>query len=468
MKRLIGFILGIVLAVVFVAVPQMTPALPVEGQRCLGISLLAVVWWATGVCHPGYTSILMLTLYVLCGVAGPDKVFALWTRPIPYLVVGGYLIAAAVRDSGLGKRVAFIYASNFISSYKSLVVGAYVLGAVLSLLIPHPWPRSFLIMSVLLVITRAANMSVKDTANVGLAVFGGSAANSMILLTGDSITNMFTVDYASFAVSWLGWLKIMAVPGIVVTVLTCLLQLAIYKPEGNFVLDKGAIKAQLAEMGPVRGKELHCLVWMVLAILAWVTGGGIVHNVNPGWIALLAAVAMSLPYVGTVLTPASWGDVSIATLFFLTAALGIGSVGNLSGMNKWLADVLLPSTVPSNAFVFAALLTTISIVLHMCLGSVLAIMGIAIPTFVTFAKQAGIEPLVPALIVFMAIATHYVLPFHHMNVLVGVGEKQGMYGDKEVIRLGIPLTVVVYITTVLVMVPWFKLIGMWDIVNPAK
>jgi di/tricarboxylate transporter len=96
----------------------------------------------------------------------------------------------------------------------------------------------------------------------------------------------------------------------------------------------------------------------------------------------------------------------------------------------------------------------------MCLGSVLAVMGIAIPTLIQFGTTAGLPPLVPALLVFTAISIHFVLPFHHMNVLVGLGEKQGMYGDREVIRLGLPLTAVVFIVTMLVQIPWWKLIGL--------
>ena len=68
--------------------------------------------------------------------------------------------------------------------------------------------------------------------------------------------------------------------------------------------------------------------------------------------------------------------------------------------------------------------------------------------------------IVIAMLVYTAISIHFILPFHHMNVLVGLGEKQGLYGDKEVMRLGIPLTVVVFIVTVCVQIPWWKIIGL--------
>jgi len=60
--------------------------------------------------------------------------------------------------------------------------------------------------------------------------------------------------------------------------------------------------------------------------------------------------------------------------------LQIGQVGAVTGMNKWLASVLLPSSVPSNIYLLALLVTVFAMLIHMCLGSALACMGIVTPT----------------------------------------------------------------------------------------
>jgi len=455
-KSMIGFIGGILLAFFVWGMPL--EGLSPEGKKCLALSLLTVVWWATSVAHPGYISLFLLGSYVLFDVAPGTVVFKLWTSPLVYLVVGGYLIASAVRDSGLGKRIAYLYIIRFIRSYNSIIVGAYVLGFLLSFFIPHPWPRSFLIMSVMAMIIRSANLPLKDAANIGLAVFAGSAPTSAILFTGDSIINVVTVGMSGANVSWLGWLWYMGVPGVVASALTLSLQLLLYKPTTPFHLDKNAIAKSLADMGALTPVEKRCLLWVGLAIVAWVTDS--VHHIHPGWVALFAAIAMSMPRIGAVLTPASWNDVPIATLFFLTAALAIGQVGDHAGMNQWLATVLLPASAPANPFLFAGFVSVVAVAMHMGLGSVMAVMGIAIPTLIKFGATCGLPPLVPALLVYTAISIHYILPFHHMNILVGMGDKQGMYGDREVIRLGIPLTAVVFITTMLVEIPWWKIIGL--------
>lgn len=103
----------------------------------------------------------------------------------------------------------------------------------------------------------------------------------------------------------------------------------------------------------------------------------------------------------------------------MTAAVAIGRVGGATGMNAWIAQTVLPGTVPSDPYILAAFIATISIIIHMLLGSVIAVMGIIIPAMITFTSQMGITPLVPALIAYSAVASHYVLPFQHLNMLVG-------------------------------------------------
>lgn len=84
----------------------------------------------------------MSLAYVIFGVATPTDTFAMFTNPLIYLVIGGYLIAAAATISGLGRRIAFAFVLRFVSTCAQVaIISAFVLTFVLSFLIPHPWPR---------------------------------------------------------------------------------------------------------------------------------------------------------------------------------------------------------------------------------------------------------------------------------------------------------------------------------------
>ena len=53
----------------------------------------------------------------------------------------------------------------------------------------------------------------------------------------------------------------------------------------------------------------------------------------------------------------------------------------------------------------------------------------------------------PALLVYTAVAIHYLLPFQQVTILLGQGEVGG-YGARHVLRYGLPLTVVVLVVIV--------------------
>jgi di/tricarboxylate transporter len=47
-----------------------------------------------------------------------------------------------------------------------------------------------------------------------------------------------------------------------------------------------------------------------------------------------------------------------------------------------------------------------------------------------------------------------------MNVLVGLGEGNGGYSQREVLRLGLPMTAVVFVVVLAVEVPWWMWLGL--------
>lgn len=456
-KKKLGLVLGIAVAAATAIIP--IDGLTYEGRMTLGLTLMTVVFWAFQVAQSGYTSGLYLGLLIVTGCAPSGTVFASWTGPTMYLVIGAYLIAGAVKSSGLGERIAYAFIIKFVDSYNSIIISAFVLTFILSILIPHPWPRAFLIMSVMSVVIRSANLPREDAVKIGFSVFAASVPVSLIFLTGDSVINPLAVQASGVQVGWFDWFKYMGVPAIAASIITCLMILVLFKPSKKVTMNKDEIRAKLSAMGKLKVIEKRTMVWLVIAVAFWMTDS--VHGVNIGWVTLIIAMLMSLPVVGEVLTPKSWSEVPVHVLLFLTAAMAIGKVGGATGMNSWIANTILPSSVPANPFILAALIAAISIGIHMVLGSVIAVMGVAIPALLAFTLPMGINPLIPTFLVYTAIAVHYVFPFQHLNMLVGQGDENGMYSQKETMRLGIPLTAAVFIITVAVEVPWWMLLGLF-------
>ena len=455
-KPLIGLAVGVLLATGIYLTPL--AGLGDSGRLCLALTLMTVVFWGFQIVQPGFSAGLYLVLLVVFQVAPVPVIFAPWSGPVMYLVIGAYLIAGAVKSSGLGERIAYRFILKFVTSYRSIIISIFALTFILSLLIPHPWPRAFLIMSVMSVLIKSTAMPREDAAKVGFAVFAASVPVSMIFLTGDSVINVLAAQATGKAIGWGDWFIYMGQPNIVSSLLTCSLILFLFRPGQEIVLNKSDIRQRLAAMGTLSRLEIRATLWLALAILLWLTDS--IHGIHLGWVTFLVAMGMALPGVGEVLGPKDWAGVPIQVLLFLTAAMTIGNVGGVTGMNNWIAQTILPSTVPENPYALASFIATASMAIHMALGSVIAVMGIAIPALLLFTEPLGIDPVVTVFLVYTSIGIHYILPFQHLNMLVGLGNDNGMYTQKEVMRLGIPMTAVVYLICVCVLIPYWKLIGL--------
>ena len=452
-KREIGFLAGIAVALIVWFAPL--PGIEGNAKLMLAFTLMTVVWWALQIAQNGYTAGVLLALMCIFQLDEPAEIFYAWTGTTMWLVIGAYLIANAVKTSGLGERIAYSYMLRFVTGFRSIIIGIFALTAILSLLIPHPWPRAFLIMAVMAVIIQSSGISKADAVKIGFAVFAASVPCSLIFITGDAVINPLAASYAGGA-DFVTWLKVMGVPAIIMSIITLILFLALYRPERDYSIDKDAIRGKLADMGKMSGVEVKTIVWVLIAIVLWFTES--VHGIDIGWVTFAVGMLMSMPIIGDLNAAKDWSAVPIHVLVFLTAAMAIGHVGADTGMNAWIAS-FMPTSVPDNMFIIAAIIVALSFAVHMLLGSVIAVMGVAVPAILAFAQPLGIDPMVATMICYMAVAAHYLFPFQHLNTLVGASPDTGNYTQKETLKLGIALIPVLFLMG-WVMVGWFGVIGM--------
>ena len=452
-KREIGFLAGIAVALIVWFAPL--PGIEGNAKLMLAFTLMTVVWWALQIAQNGYTAGVLLALMCIFQLDEPAEIFYAWTGTTMWLVIGAYLIANAVKTSGLGERIAYSYMLRFVTGFRSIIIGIFALTAILSLLIPHPWPRAFLIMAVMAVIIQSSGISKADAVKIGFAVFAASVPCSLIFITGDAVINPLAASYAGGA-DFVTWLKVMGVPAIIMSIVTLILFLALYRPERDYSIDKDAIRGKLADMGKMSGVEVKTIVWVVIAIVLWFTES--IHGIDIGWVTFAVGMLMSMPIIGDLNAAKDWSAVPIHVLVFLTAAMAIGHVGADTGMNAWIAS-FMPTSVPDNMFIIAAIIVALAFAIHMLLGSVIAVMGVAVPAILAFAQPLGIDPMVAIMICYMAVAAHYLFPFQHLNTLVGASPDTGNYTQKETLKLGIALIPVLFLMG-WVMVGWFGVIGM--------
>lgn len=458
-KREISFIVGIAVALLIWVAPL--PGLEGDAKIMFALTIMTVIFWATGVAQNGYTAGLLLTLMCILLNHDPDTggtpiatIFYAWTGTTIWLIVGAYLIANVVKTSGLGDRIAYMYMKSFVTDYKSIIIGIFVLTAVMSLLIPHPWPRAFLIMAVMKVVIESSGIEKDDAVKIGFCVFAASVPCSLIFITGDATINPLAASYFGGA-TFAQWVLYMGLPAVVASILTLILFLIMFKPSKDYSVNKDEIQKKLDEMGPMGGVERKTAIWVVIAVVLWATDS--IHGIDIGWITLGIGMLLAMPIIGDLNGAKDWSAVPIHVLVFLTAAMAIGKVGGTTGMNAWIAS-FLPSNVGGGLVVISLIIVAISIVVHMLLGSVIAVMGVAVPAILAFCEPLGINPIAATLICYMTVAGHYEFPFQHLNMLVGSSPDTGNYTQAETLKLGTALIPVMFLLGI-VMALWFQVIG---------
>ncbi|MBQ7895734.1 MAG: anion permease, partial [Oscillospiraceae bacterium] len=383
--------------------------------------------------------------------------FACWYRSNPWMVIAAFLIAGAVSKSGLARRIAYYIASRTMKCYRSMVLVIAVLQILLGIIIPNVFARSFIIFAIVKEVCAANDVNKRDTTVLGFCVFAMSTFAGLTILTAETSLNTMLLSFLGTNVSWMGWLWEFGLPNMLITIILALVFSFVFRPSGEVKVNRELLKEKAKELGKLTKDETKILVWMVILIIFWVTDS--FHGIDTTWGTLLAAGLMAVPKVG-VLEPKALTEVPIGMLMYITGAMAIGSVGGATGMNSWIASVLLPSSLSNNLILVVLFITLISMVAHVVVGSAMTGMAILVPALLAFnsAQGYGYPPQLIGYIVYEALVIHWMLSFHSVPLTVGL-EPAG-YTDKYVLKFGTVLIPCTFILPIIVLIPWWKLIGL--------
>jgi sodium-dependent dicarboxylate transporter 2/3/5 len=437
--RTVGFLAGPPLALL---VYLMNPGgHPPEARRLLAVITLTIVWWMTEALPLPATALVSSALAIALGVAPIRQVLAPYADPVIYLFLGSFLLGEAFRKHGLDARVArrLLSLKLFARSPRGLLAGFAVTSATMSsalsntattaLLTPvavgaldarggrgEGPPRRF-DSAVLLMVAYGASMG-------GLATIIGSPPN---LLTAGFLERLGGVR-----VTFTGWL-LFGVPLSIALVL-----LAIFVT--RLTLLRGLEEAPIAGRALVGGADApwsgsgggRGAAWTVTAILlafvlwtAPAVAGGLLGRAHPfarmldrhfpeAGVALLCATLLFV-------VPASWrerrfvlgwadtAEINWGVLLLFGGGLSLGTLAEATGLTRWVGEGVAQSGLASSPggllFVSIAVATTVTEVVSNTAAATLLI-----PIVIATAREAGFDPVPPALGAGIACSCAFVFP----------------------------------------------------------
>ncbi|WP_281279499.1 SLC13 family permease [Aquibacillus sediminis] len=384
-----------------------------------------------------------------------ELIFSFWQNPIAYLIMSSWLIARAIEKTGLGKRIALYVLAPFLKSYRMLLTAIYGLGIMMSLFIPHPFARAFIIIAVVKSLFEHISVSGKDKASIGIAVFLSSSISSFVFLTADSALNITLLELMSMDMTWGEWFTIMGIPSILFHILVIITHLVVFPTSENWKNNKIDLQTLKGKMGGLNTAELVSIVWLSIGILLWTTD--FIHGIHPGWVATGIVILMTIPGKPQVLSSGDLNAIKIDILLFISAMLAIGKVSQTTGLSEFLANKLLSFIPDSHTIVIALSLTLFGIILHLITGSAFSMVSILVPIVLSFMEQTSVLPIIGAMIIYLAAKAQWFFPHQVMDILIGTGKETGGYTQKEVIRLGTAMIIPLILGVIGIYLPWWTL-----------
>jgi len=444
------------------------PGLPRAGQVMLGILAFAVIVWMTEALDYAVSAVVIGALMVFGLAFVPDAAkpggpamgsgaalnLALsgFASSAVALVAAACFIAAAMTATGLDRRIALWVLSRVDARANQIVIGAMVVGFLLSFVVPSTTARVACLMPImmgfilafkvdkrsrfaaLLVITAAQTASVW---NIGIKT---AAAQNMVAVG-------FVEKQFGSTITWTEWFVAGAPFSALLTVALYFIMTRMLKPEMDEIAGgRAAIRQQLAELGPMTLREWKLLV-LVLALLGFWSTEKVLHGFDTTSTTIAAIALMLLPRVGVMDWKASQRGFPWGTVVLFAVGISVGTALLRTQAAAWLADLIVDHLGLQNAsaFVILMLLSVFLIVIHLGFASATALASTMIPIVISVlgaVQTPGINAIGMTMLLQFVVSFGFILPVNAPQNMIAYGTDT--FEARDFVRTGLVITLVAF------------------------
>ena len=111
------------------------PGLSYQATAVLGILIMAIVWWITGVLPEFVTAVVMAVLFVVVAGISVGATFSTFASSTWWLLLSAFTLGVGMKTSGLMRRIALAIVRKFPRTFRCQVIAQLVTGTVLGPLI---------------------------------------------------------------------------------------------------------------------------------------------------------------------------------------------------------------------------------------------------------------------------------------------------------------------------------------------
>ncbi|GHT78095.1 anion transporter [Actinomycetota bacterium] len=462
-KQIIFLIAGILAAIIIYQLPAFkvgdAEPLSVDGMHTLAFFAMAILWWIGGVFRDFVTAFAMLTCLIIFGVQPLGTVMSAWSGGVIWIMIPAMMIGIAMSKTGLIKRIVLKVMTWFKPTFKGQTLAIMIAGAVLNPMIPVATAKVCILGPLENELAKSLGYDHKSKASAGLYIAGWMTCGviAMMALTG-SVFPVTSVGLMPEGFkehwTWLNYFLAAAPWGILMLVFTYFVLRFAYAPKNEQPIAREVIIDQHKALGKMSSHEKITIIVVIAALVLWVTES--VHGIPSTAVALAVMVvffALRILDLDDFRGKLAWDAVT-----FVAASTGLAAVFTAVGFNTWLNASFgaMLSPLFNNVFLLIIVLSIAIAVIRLFFVSVTALLTITVVACSPLAIAAGMNPMVPALIVMFIIQAYNMLYMNGTNIAsYASSEELGDY--KYIGRYSIAYTVTSIIAMLISAPIWMAL-----------
>lgn len=477
---------GLYIATILMLIIWFLPSfagVPVVGQRAIGILVFAIIVWASEcMSYPVSAFVILALISFGCGLApavdNPEKLYGTsnalklglsgFSSPAWALVMAALFLAAAMMITRLDKRIALWVMSLVGTKSKNMVIGAILIGAILSFFVPSTTARVSCVVPIVLGMISAfgVKQGSKFAAVMMIAVAQADSLWNVGVKTAaaqNQVALGFIDKMLGTTISWLDWLIAAAPYAIVMSVVLYFIIIKIIPPEIDEVPGgRDTIAKMQAEMGKISPNEIKLLAVSFLLLFFWATEKKL-HPFDTNSVTLAGIAYLFLPKLGVMSWNDAVGRINWGTILLFGVGIGLGTTLLKTDAAAYLGNQIVDifGIKSMSALMIIAVFGLFLIFVHLGFASATALASAMIPIVISVlqtVETSGINVLGMTMILQFVVCFGFILPVNAPQNMIAFST--GYFTVRQFVITGIPLTIAAYLLILLFSATYWHWLGL--------
>ena len=472
--------LAALLALLWMPTPQ---GLPPAGQVMLAILAFAVVVWMTEALDYAVSSVVIGALMIFLLAYAPDAAKPLaanmgtgaalglalsgFSNSAVALVAAACFIAAAMTATGLDRRIALVVLSKVDAGTNHIVMGAMVVGFLLSFVVPSTTARVACLVPIMMGFILAFKVD-KRSRFAGLLVITAAQTASVwnIGIKTAAAQNMVAVGFIEkqfgTSISWTEWFIAGAPFSAFMSIAVYFIMTRMMKPEMKEIAGgRATIQLQLEAVGKMTLREWKLLV-IVLVLLGFWSTEKVLHNFDTSSTTIAAIALMLVPRLGVMDWKASQRGFPWGTVVLFAMGISVGTALLKTNAAGWLANLIVHNLglQQASAFAILMLLSLFLIVIHLGFASATALASTMIPIIIsvlTAVQTPGINVIGMTMLLQFVVSFGFILPVNAPQNMIAYSTDT--FDARDFIRTGLVITLAAAVLLVIFALTYWPWMG---------